>query len=95
MRVIGSIPHPTMKITVFQNDGRFPVQFELGGLTQVYRFRQGEGFNHFGDLRRVIDEAFQREVLLAFDTLKTIHQRVSKRHEPRIHDDHDGLPHIL
>ena len=62
MRIIGRLPHPQLQITVFSNDGRFPVQFEYRGQTQQYRFRQGPGMANLGDVKKVVDAAFIAEV---------------------------------
>ena len=94
MRIIGRLPDPRMQITVFENDGRFPVQFELGGMTQVYRFRKGGGLGNLGQLQGYVDESFRSAVLEQFTAMQRIHGGVLERiHPPE--STHDGLPDII
>ena len=94
MRIIGRLPDPRMQITVFQNDGRFPVQFELGGLTQIYRFRKGERLSSLGELREYVDESFRSAVLQQFREMQRIHSGVLEKVAPPANDS-DGLPEII
>ena len=82
MRIIGRLPDPRMQITVFENDGRFPVQFELGGITQIYRFRKGERLGDFGQLRQYIDETFRTAVLEQFAQMQHVQAGVLQRIQP-------------
>lgn len=63
MRVIGNIPHPLLKITVFKTDTRFPVQFEAGSVTQVFRFRKGGRIEGLADIEKIVDERMCQQVL--------------------------------
>lgn len=94
MRILGRLQDARMQITVFENDGRFPVQFERGGLSQMYRFRKGEGLANFGQLREYIDEEFRTAVLEQFAGMEAIRSRVSQRIEPP-GDELDELPTII
>ncbi|MBC6996507.1 hypothetical protein QWY85_18475 [Neolewinella lacunae] len=76
MRIIGRIPHPLMQISVFATDGRFPVQFELGGQAQIYRFRQSEQLRGLDDLRSLLDDDFLREVLVQFTAMQRMQARL-------------------
>ena len=94
MRIIGRLPDPRMQITVFENDGRFPVQFELGGLTQTYRFRKDTPLSNLGQLRPFIDEDFRAAVLQQFAAMRQLHATVSQRMAPPT-APHDALPDII
>lgn len=37
MRVIGEVPHPSCKITIFNWNGKFLVKFEQGLIEQTYK----------------------------------------------------------
>ncbi len=58
MRIIGDIPHPIMKITVFKNDGKLSIKFESGLIEQIYKFRDDERLQTFEDIQKIVDEAF-------------------------------------
>ena len=94
MRIIGRLPDPRMQITVFENDGRFPVQFERGGLTQMYRFRKGLHLSNFGQLRQYVDEDFRTEVLRQFTDMQVLHRRIAARMQPPPEPLND-LPEII
>ncbi|MEO0732167.1 MAG: hypothetical protein AAFZ52_04995, partial [Bacteroidota bacterium] len=94
-RIIGRLPHPRMQITVFANDGRFPVQFELDGRTQVYRFRQQDTLQGLADVRRIVDEDFQQAVLDQFATMRKTQEGVMARHFTRPATDVFDLPEII
>jgi len=62
MRIVGSIDHPILKITIFRNDNRLSVKFESGLYEQTYKFRDGEGVDSVEDIYRLVDEAFVESV---------------------------------
>ncbi len=94
MRIIGRLPDPRMQITVFENDGRYPVQFESGGITQIYRFRKGPHLSNMGHLRECVDESFRMAVLAQFKEMQRVQARVLKRITPD-ESVEDGLPQII
>lgn len=93
MRIIGRLPHPQMQITVFSNDGRFPVQFELLGHSQQYRFRHGPTLKNLGDIEKIIDDRFKSEVLTIFESMRNTQTRVVKDHLTKTSSD--DLPEII
>ena len=58
MRIVGEIPHPILKITVFKNDGKYSIKFESGLLEFIYKFREDERLQSFEDIQKLADEAF-------------------------------------
>jgi hypothetical protein len=58
MRIVGEIPHPVMKITVFKHDGKFSLKFESGLLEHIYKFREDERLQTFEDIQKLVDETF-------------------------------------
>ena len=62
MRILTSIPHPRLKITVFKMNERLSVKFESGLYEQTYKFRPGSGADSLEELRGLIDETFLQEV---------------------------------
>lgn len=95
MRIIGRLPHPQLQITVFSNDGRFPVQFEYRGQTQQYRFRQGPEMANFGDVKRVIDAEFVAEVLRLFQQMQTAQARLVRTYLSEEGPAENELPNII
>jgi hypothetical protein len=63
MRIVGEIPHPILKITIFLHDSRYSAKFEAGLYELTYKFRSGDALNSFEDIRAIIDETFIAQVL--------------------------------
>lgn len=96
MRIIGRLPHPTLQITVFANDGRFPVQFEQGGLTQIYRFRKSEQLQSLGDVQKLVNSDLIDSVLDQFKVMREVHSSALNTFappEPPL--ETEGLPDII
>jgi hypothetical protein len=57
MRLVGEVPHPHLKITLFSWNNRYLVKFEQGYLEQTYKIDQ---FDVSGDegLKRILDPVF-------------------------------------
>lgn len=94
MRILGRIPHPVLQISVFSNDGRFPVQFELSGQSQIYRFRQDEQLKSLADVKKLIDPVFVEGVLRQFNEMQALQSKLIDRHKPPT-DDFSDLPDII
>lgn len=58
MRVLGEIPHPVFKITVFIHNDRFTLQVENGIFSQHYRVRKKPGIECLDDFCQVVDKTF-------------------------------------
>lgn len=73
MRIVGSIPHPRLKITVFQMNDRFSVKLESGLYEQTYKFRQGSAGDGPEAISRLLDADFLEAVE---QDLEQMHRRV-------------------
>ena len=58
MRIVGDIPHPRLKITIFKNDGKFSLKCESGLLEQIYKFRDDDRLATADDVKKVVDALF-------------------------------------
>jgi hypothetical protein len=65
MKIVGSIPHPQMTITVFMMNEKYIVKFEAGPMEQVFKLSQGKlrGMDH---VMQIVDAEFQQEVMKRF-----------------------------
>ncbi len=68
MRIIGNIPHPDMRITVFHMNDKFIVKFEAGPMEQVYKFDQ-EIFPGFEAVEKLVTHEFKENVLKRFNEM--------------------------
>jgi hypothetical protein len=58
MRIIGTIDHPTLKISVFKNEGRTSVKFENSGYEIACKFGDDDRFQTAEDIAKLLDEPF-------------------------------------
>jgi len=72
MRIIGEIPHHTMKITVFQHAGKLSAKFETGLIEQTYKWRESDQLKDFADIEKLVTPAFQQAVLDQFTQMGSI-----------------------
>jgi len=72
MRIVGDIPHPSLKITLFLHDSKYSVKFESGLYELTYKFRSGEDINSVEAIKAIIDAPFIQEVM---ETLPKMHQQ--------------------
>jgi len=54
MRIVGTIPHPKLKITLMHH-GRFLLKLEDVDVEITYRFRDSEGIATLKDAQRALD----------------------------------------
>ncbi|MEM6317407.1 MAG: hypothetical protein AAF960_07035 [Bacteroidota bacterium] len=72
MRIVGDIPHPQLKITIFLHDSKYSVKFESGLYEQTYKFRSGGAVDSVDAIKAIVDDTFIQYVL---NTLPTMHQQ--------------------
>ena len=58
MRIIGTIPHPILKITVFKNEGRVSLKMETALNEIIYKFRPNEFPETFEEVQQLMDNDF-------------------------------------
>jgi hypothetical protein len=69
MRIIGSIEHPQLKISVFKNDNRLSVKLEDSLYELWYKFGDDDRFRTVEDVQRFADAAFIQQVLLQLQSM--------------------------
>lgn len=68
MRIIDSIPHPSITISIFQMNEKFIVKFEAGPMEQAFKF-YAEDVKSVDGLKALINEAFIEKVRLRFNDM--------------------------
>ncbi|MBA4241907.1 MAG: hypothetical protein C0448_14370 [Sphingobacteriaceae bacterium] len=68
MRIIDSIPHPSMSISIFQMNDKFIVKFEAGPMEQAFKFFT-EDVKSVDGLKKLINEAFIETVRVRFNEM--------------------------
>mgnify|MGYP006888962463 CR=1 FL=1 len=65
MRIIDSIPHPSMSISIFQMNDKFIVKFEAGPMEQAFKFYT-EDVKSVDHLKKMVNDDFINKVHLRF-----------------------------
>jgi len=69
MRIVGTIPHPLMRITVFAMNMRYSVKFEMGQMEQTYKIRESAHINSLEDISLLLDDQLIDECLNHFTAM--------------------------
>ncbi len=68
MRIVDSIPHPSITISIFQMNDKYQVKFEAGPMEQTFKFNLAE-VKSLENLKKIIDETFIESVRLRFNDM--------------------------
>jgi hypothetical protein len=66
MRIIGNIEHPSLKISVFKNEGRTSVKFETSLYEQTYKLGDDERFATLEGIQKLVDNQLLDQVQQGF-----------------------------
>lgn len=69
MRIVGNIPHPALKISVFKMNMKWAVKFEGGLLEQTYKFRESDALNSLEAIEKLVDEKLVDDVMVTFKSM--------------------------
>lgn len=78
MRVIGTLPHPYVKITVFAMNMRYSVKFEMGQMEQTFKIRESDHIAGLEDISRLVDDPLIDECIEHFTAM---HKSMEKAFE--------------
>jgi len=68
MRIIDSIPHPSISISIFNMNDKYIVKFEAGPMEQSFKF-QTEQIKSVENLKKMIDDEFIEKVRVRFNEM--------------------------
>ena len=68
MRIIDSIPHPSITISIFQMNDKYIVKFEAGPMEQVFKF-MAEDVRSVEGLKALVNEEFIETVRKRFNEM--------------------------
>ena len=68
MRIIGNIPHPDIRITIFSMNEKYVIKLEAGPMEQVYKVAQNEVEGMEG-IKNMVDEAFLSKAMERFNDM--------------------------
>lgn len=68
MRIIDSIPHPSISISIFQMNDKYIIKFEAGPMEQVFKFHI-QDVKSVDNLKKIIDDSFIEKVRTRFNEM--------------------------
>jgi hypothetical protein len=68
MRIIDSIPHPSITISIFEMNNKYLVKFEAAMMEQVFKYTKDEAAN-VDVLKSLMTEAFIEKVRERFNEM--------------------------
>ena len=68
MRIIDSIPHPSISISIFQMNDKYIVKFEAGPMEQAFKFYT-EDVKSVERLKAIINASFIEKVRVRFNEM--------------------------
>jgi hypothetical protein len=77
MRVIGEIPHPDCKITIFHWNNRYLIKLEQGPFEQTYKIQEFDLASE-KELTTLVSEEFIQSALQQFEQMgQTLHKALA------------------
>ena len=68
MRIIDSIPHPSISISIFQMNDKYIVKFEAGPMEQAFKFYT-EQVKSVEALKSIVNDVFIEKVRIRFNEM--------------------------
>jgi len=68
MRIVDTIPHPSITISIFQMNDKYQVKFEAGPMEQIFKFNLAD-VKSLDNLKKLIDEKFIETVRSRFNEM--------------------------
>ncbi|HXC04858.1 MAG TPA: hypothetical protein VNZ86_08910 [Bacteroidia bacterium] len=80
MRIVATIPHPSIRISIFHMNEKYMVKLEAGPMEQTFKFEQGEVTGP-EEIERIMDTEFMQKALERFNEMylsfRTLKQQAS------------------
>ena len=68
MRIIDTIPHPSITISIFQMNDKYIVKFEAGPMEQAFKFNTTE-VKGLDELKKIVNSGFIETVRKRFNEM--------------------------
>ncbi|MES2590456.1 MAG: hypothetical protein V4608_01140 [Bacteroidota bacterium] len=68
MRIVGSIPHPKITISIFSMNDKYQIKFEAGPMEQIFKIPQEE-VNGIEGVKKLVDEEFLQKIMERFNEM--------------------------
>lgn len=81
MRVIDTIPHPSIRISIFSMNDKYQIRFEAGPMEQIFKIAQNEVAGVEG-IKKLVDEKFLENVTKQFNEMYLSFRDAKEKHNP-------------
>jgi len=78
MRVIATIPHPKISISIFSMNDKYQVQFVAGPMEQTFKIAHTE-IDGVEGIKKMLDEEFMKRIMERFNEMFLSFQDARKR----------------
>jgi hypothetical protein len=68
MKVIGEIPHPELKITIFHWNNRYLIKLEAGPFEQTFKIEEYD-LSSEEEIKSIVNEEFIQQSIIRFSDL--------------------------
>lgn len=82
MRIIGEIPHPELKISIFKTGERISVKFENAQYEQTFKLGTDDRFQNTENIQKWADPALIEQVLANFRAMHAARMAAAQRAFP-------------
>ncbi|MCW3102674.1 MAG: hypothetical protein JWO09_1114 [Bacteroidetes bacterium] len=80
MRVIATIPHPKISISIFSMNDKYQVQFVAGPMEQTFKIAHTD-IDGVEGIKKMLDEEFMKRIMERFNEMFLSLQDAKKRLE--------------
>lgn len=78
MRIIGSIYHPSITISIFSMNDKYQVKFEAGPMEQIFKLTHSE-VNGVEGIKKFVDEEFLNKITERFNEMYLCFKEAKER----------------
>lgn len=78
MRVIATIPHPKISISIFSMNDKYQIQFIAGPMEQTFKIAHSE-IDGIEGIKKILDEEFMKEIMERFNEMFLSFQQAKER----------------
>jgi hypothetical protein len=80
MRVIATIPHPKISISIFSMNDKYQIQFVAGPMEQIFKIAHSE-INGIEGIKKMLDEEFMQKITERFNEMFLSFKKAQERHQ--------------
>jgi hypothetical protein len=79
MRVIATIPHPHIQISIFHMNSKYIIKLEAGPMEQAFKVSEEE-IRGLENIQKILDEEFIKKALARFNEMFLSFKETKERH---------------